>query len=237
VAPFAPPFKRNDLQPTKIVEYTYDVWDRRIEKRDASNGVDANGNVQFDRSEQFVYDENRDLLLAFADPDGDAATFGSSLTNRYLNGAMVDQVLADEVIDGSPGEMGDVYWPLADNLGSNRDVVRRDAVFGTQAVEHLRFDAFGEIEQDTNATYTQRQTYAGLEYDADTGLYYALHRWYDPATHRFISEDPSSFLAGDVNLARYVFNSSPNFVDPSGRAVFIPRPIHTIDIEPGLSGK
>jgi RHS repeat-associated protein len=157
--------------------------------------------------------------MAFADPDGDAGPSASSLTNRYLNGVMVDQVLADEVTDGTPGEMGDIYWPLADNLGSNRDVVRRDAVFGTEAVEHLRFDAFGKIELDTNAGYTQRQTYAGLEYDADVGLYYALHRWYDSVMHRFISEDPIGFNGGTENVHEFVNNSPTNFTDPAGLAV------------------
>lgn len=76
--------------------YTYDVYDRRI-----GNAVDTT--MPFDMAnakvERFVYDTGRDLLFAFLDPDGSGAA-PMALTNRYLNGAHVDQVLADEVIDG-----------------------------------------------------------------------------------------------------------------------------------------
>ena len=37
-----------------------------------------------------------------------------------------------------------------------------------------------------------------------------------PVIGRFIGEDPLGFGAGDVNLSRYVGNSSPNLTDPSG---------------------
>lgn len=194
------------------VAYAYDVFDRRIGKK-----VDSDANGFFDRSERYVYDEGRDLLFAFLDQDGDGSALQSSLKTRYFNGAHVDQVMAEEWIDGTPGEAQDVYWPLEDNLGSNRDVVRR--VNGaTQSVEHLRFDSFGKIVADNNPGYSQRQTYAGLEFDSDTGLYYAHHRWYDPITHRFISEDPAGFAGGDANLSRYAWNDSANAVDPSGLA-------------------
>jgi RHS repeat-associated protein len=53
-------------------------------------------------------------------------------------------------------------------------------------------------------------------YDAATGLLYYDARWFDPFTNQFVSEDPLSFSAGDTNLRRYVGNSNPNAVDPSG---------------------
>jgi len=61
---------------------------------------------------------------------------------------------------------------------------------------------------------------AGREYDGDTCLYYNRARWYDPKIHRFISEDPIGFAAGDANLYRYCGNSPTNFTDPSGQFVF-----------------
>ena len=39
---------------------------------------------------------------------------------------------------------------------------------------------------------------------------------YDPATGRFIGQDPQSFSAGDTNLYRYVGNSPTNATDPTG---------------------
>src|SRR5207248_1117942 len=49
-----------------------------------------------------------------------------------------------------------------------------------------------------------------------TGLYYFRARYYDPATGRFLSQDPLSFAIGDSNLYRYVGNSPANEVDPTG---------------------
>ena len=41
-------------------------------------------------------------------------------------------------------------------------------------------------------------------------------RWYDPATGRWMSQDPLGFDAGDSNLYRYVANKPTNATDSSG---------------------
>src|SRR5208283_5756072 len=40
---------------------------------------------------------------------------------------------------------------------------------------------------------TQPFTYAGREYDPESGLYYYRARYYDPTEGRFISKDPIGF--------------------------------------------
>jgi RHS repeat-associated protein len=45
---------------------------------------------------------------------------------------------------------------------------------------------------------------------------YYRARYYDPVVGRFTREDPLGFYGGDVNLYRYVWNSSSNFIDPVG---------------------
>jgi RHS repeat-associated protein len=57
--------------------------------------------------------------------------------------------------------------------------------------------------------------YTGRELDG-TGLYFYRARYYSPAFQRFISEDPSCFGGGDINLYSYVRNSPPNFTDSCG---------------------
>jgi len=44
-------------------------------------------------------------------------------------------------------------------------------------------------------------------YDTDSALNWHLNRWYDLATGKWLSEDPSGFGSGDSNLYRYVLNS------------------------------
>ncbi len=48
------------------------------------------------------------------------------------------------------------------------------------------------------------------------GFYYMRARYYDPSMGRFISEDPSGFDSGDLNLYAYVGNNPLIFIDPSG---------------------
>ena len=48
------------------------------------------------------------------------------------------------------------------------------------------------------------------------GFYYMRARYYDPKVGRFISEDPSGFAGGDVNLCNYVGGNPVNFTDPFG---------------------
>jgi RHS repeat-associated protein len=58
--------------------------------------------------------------------------------------------------------------------------------------------------------------FTGRELDAEFGMYHFRARTYDPKLGRFISQDPLSFSAGDLNLYRYVNNSPLNGVDPFG---------------------
>lgn len=56
-------------------------------------------------------------------------------------------------------------------------------------------------------------SYSAREYDAVSGLYYNRLRWYDPATHQFITQDP--VLSG-VNQYAYAGNNPITFNDPLG---------------------
>jgi len=209
-------FKDANGSETKLVRYTYDAFDRRIRKE-----VDADGNATYESSESYVYDGSNIVLVA--DETG-------SLTNRYLHGPAVDQILADEQISSSSQTPNEVLWALTDNQGSVRDFVIRDATTGqTLIVDHLVYDAYGQIVAHTNpqqggiaSTRDIHYAYTGREWDSDAGqtalggLYFYRARWYDAQAGRFISEDPLGFAAGDTNVQRYVGNSATNLRDPSG---------------------
>jgi len=57
--------------------------------------------------------------------------------------------------------------------------------------------------------------YAGQYYDAETGLHYNYHRYYDPSLGRYLRADPIG-LAGGINLYAYVANNPINIFDPFG---------------------
>jgi RHS repeat-associated protein len=56
---------------------------------------------------------------------------------------------------------------------------------------------------------------AGQYYDAETGLHYNYHRYYDPSTGRYLTPDPIGLLGG-INRFVYAGNNPINAVDPLG---------------------
>lgn len=144
------------------------------------------------------------MVLDFVDSDG-GSTPSASLDMRYLHGAAVDQLLAQETTSSA------VRWMLADHQGTIRDVSDNT---GDTTGRHVVFDAFGNV---TSGTLTSRFSYTGQEYDPDTGLYYYNARWYNPSVGRFISKDPIGFAGGDTNQYAYVGNGATNYGDPGGK--------------------
>jgi RHS repeat-associated protein len=118
----------------------------------------------------------------------------------------VDQVLAEELADGQ------VRWALTDHQGTVRDVVDSQG----NILNHISYDSFGNLTNESNPDVDFRFGYTGRELDEETGQYYYRARYYDAGVGRFISEDPIGFEAGDPNLYRYVGNSPANYTDPSG---------------------
>ena len=83
-------------------------------------------------------------------------------------------------------------------------------------LNHITYDSFGQITNQTNPETYFRFGYTGREFDQESGQYYYRARYFDPNIGRFISEDPIGFDGGDSNLFRYVGNSSINYIDPTG---------------------
>jgi RHS repeat-associated protein len=175
------------------VEAAYDAFDRRINLT-----VDADGDGAADTVENFVYDGSN-IALVFDE--------AGNLSDRYLHGAEIDQILASEAADGT------VLWALTDNQGTVRDILDADG----NIINQITYDSYGNVTSQTNPAIDFRYGYTGRELDEATGLMSYRTRYYDPSTGQFISEDPLSFGAGDPNLYRYVFNSPINAIDPSGQ--------------------
>jgi RHS repeat-associated protein len=143
-------------------------------------------------------------------------TTKDDVSHRYLWGAAVDQLLADEQVTSTSSD-GNTLWPLADHLGTIRDIADYDG--GTPAfaiTNHRVYDSFGRLESETNSAVDLVFGFTGKFRDADTGLNNYLNRWYDSRTGKWLSEDPAGFAAGDTNLARYVGNSPTMYVDALG---------------------
>ena len=174
-----------------LATYGYDLLNRRVE-------VTEGGNTTFT-----VYEDNKSTV-----PLLDFDWFGD-VTARYLGGptpAGVDAVLARDTPSGG------VAWYLMDRLGTVGDIINNS---GT-VINHIDYSAYGQVLAQTDPANGDRFTFAGMQYDATTQLYFDQARYYDAASGRFISQDPESFRAGDANLYRYVSNAPVDLVDPTG---------------------
>jgi RHS repeat-associated protein len=86
-----------------------------------------------------------------------------------------------EFVPGSPAQP---YYYGSDQIGSARRVFA-----GTISAPAYGYDAYGNALQ-TTALLTDFG-YAGMFFNADSGLYLTPHRPYDPVSGRWLSRDPT----------------------------------------------
>jgi len=155
----------------------------------------------------------------------------ADITNRYLWGPAVDQILADEQVDWNSGaqnyNIDDILWPLTDHQGTVRDIVELQADGTTKTVQRKSYDANGNVLKiwepnqygflttidPENATVTHLFGFTGRPNQTDTGLINCLNRWYDPVIASWTTQDPITFQGGDANLYRYCGNDPVNSVN------------------------
>ena len=189
----------------RVIEYAYDYQNRWVRKE-----LDADGDGHLDGRRIFAYDGNQ-IILDFQRDGSNDLQIGH-LEQRYLWGPAVDQILAEEEVDGGTDDM--VQWALTDHLNTVRDIAKYDpGTDTTSVVNHLAYDAFGNVTSETDPTVDSLFLYTARPFDEDTGLQNNLNRWYDPAVGRWLSEDP---IEADDNLYRYCGNSPAIYVDPTG---------------------
>jgi RHS repeat-associated protein len=194
---------------TKHVHYVYGVFDHLL-----ATEVDATGGGSYDKIEHYVLDVSPEIPwagipgTALAQPllqfDGN-----SNPTIRYLEA--LNHIFAEGDISSlTQGDVAD--FMLTDDLGTVRYVVDQS---GT-VIDQIAYNSFGMVSHESNAAIHHFAGYTGGHLDVGTGLVDDYYRWYDPATGRWISQDPAGFAAGDANENRYVDNSPLAATDPSG---------------------
>jgi RHS repeat-associated protein len=201
------------------VDYAYDAFNQLIGRT-----IDADGDFGSAPIEQtaFIWDGGQQVLQFDKTGSGDIEL--EDMSHRYLWGAAVDQLMADEQIDWTDTNAdgaddaatdNDLLWALTDHLGTVRDVIDNDASYHN----HRRFDSFGNLLAESNTTFEIAFGFTGKYFDEVTGQQYNLRRWYDPTVGQWLSEDPIGFDGLDTNLARYAANAATMYTDPTGEII------------------
>jgi RHS repeat-associated protein len=136
----------------------------------------------------------------------------------------------DEFLSRSDVASVNTAFLLSDGLGSATALTDFNGAIQTE----YTYEPFGKTVA-SGAFNANPFQYTRREND-DGELYYYRARYYSPALHRFISEDPIGFAAGDPNLFAYAHNSPTNYRDPSGNFVPVPAVIGTLCAAGALGG-
>jgi len=219
----------NELTATATARYTYD----------------ENGNTKIrtvnGQTTNFAYDA-RDRLFQVNLPDGRTVIYTYDPFGRRIKkdvaGVVTYYLYADEGLVGEYSGTGTVQktygwqldstWgtdPVFMTIGANTYYYYHNDHLGTpqkltdetgNTVWSAAYSAFGGATVDPASTITNNLRFPGQYFDEETRLHYNWNRYYEPETGRYTQVDPIMFLAGDINIYRYVHGNILNDYDSVG---------------------
>ena len=202
-----------------IQNFIYDVDNRLIEVRDASNNLIAS----------YTYDPFGRRIKKSVSPAGGGQgveTFylysDEGLIGEYDNSGNQIRIYGykpNSTWSTDPlfmREGGNIYFYHNDHLGTPKMLTD----ISGNVVWSASYDAFGKASVDAASTITNNLRFPGQYFDAETGWHYNYHRYYDSETGRYVTEDPIGLGGNDVNIYRYVLSNPINFIDPLGLDLF-----------------
>ena len=221
------------LDQTPFGLYTYNALGERVKKtagaattvyhydRDGRLIAESDPSGRFGRTYVYLGDER----LAAYEPVGLSQTIEALrvLSGEETAGAKdldgdgrlgaADALAGLQMVAGVRPLPGDLaYYFVNDHLGTPVKVVNQAGivVWGGTTLP------FGAVEGGSRV-FDNRFRFPGQYFDAETGLHYNYHRYYDPTIGRYTTPDPIG-LDGGINLFTYSNNSPINLIDPLGLA-------------------
>ena len=162
---------------------------------------------------------------------------GTDTTKAFTFGNYVDEPVT---MIRKWGSSTDTAWYLQ---GGNYNVEALTDRTGT-VVERYEYTPYGKptiytgvgtdgkwfTSDDVTSTVSAKGNnvlFQGRELDAESGEYFYRARYYQPTLGRFASRDPLRYVAGDINMMRFVFGNPISSRDPFGWVAT------SLDINPG----
>ncbi|WP_176240354.1 RHS repeat-associated core domain-containing protein, partial [Pseudomonas sp. R35(2017)] len=125
------------------------------------------------------------------------------------------------MLDGQGPKRACPFYYQLDHLGTPQELTD----YSGDIVWSAKYGAYGKVTSLQLATedyLDQPLRFQGQYFDAESGLHYNRHRYYDPDVGRYLTPDPVK-LAGGLNQYRYVPNPT-GWVDPLGLTSNCPPP-------------
>jgi RHS repeat-associated protein len=119
------------------------------------------------------------------------------------------------LLDGKGPKKACPFYYQLDHLGTPLELTD----YSGEIVWSAQYDAYGKVAALTLAAddyLDQPLRFQGQYFDAESGLHYNRHRYYDPRVGRYLTPDPVK-LAGGLNQYQYTPNPT-GWVDPLGLA-------------------
>ncbi|AHZ72930.1 hypothetical protein OU5_5851 [Pseudomonas mandelii JR-1] len=168
-----------------IASYKYDAFGRRIAKT-----VDS-------QTTEFLWQGER--LIA------------ESANNRYRSYIYEPGSFRPlAMLDGEGPLKAEPFYYQLDHLGTPQELTD----YSGEIMWSAKYRAYGNLATLDVAEIDNPLRFQGQYFDAETGLHYNRHRYYNPGTGRYLTPDPIK-LAGGLNNYRYVPNPT-GWVDPLG---------------------
>jgi RHS repeat-associated protein len=125
------------------------------------------------------------------------------------------------LLDGKGPKKACPFYYQLDHLGTPLELTD----YSGEIVWSAQYDAYGKVAALTLAAddyLDQPLRFQGQYFDAESGLHYNRHRYYDPRVGRYLTPDPVK-LAGGLNQYQYTPNPT-GWVDPLGLSSNCPSP-------------
>ncbi|WP_394560153.1 RHS repeat-associated core domain-containing protein [Aquipseudomonas alcaligenes] len=164
-----------NLPDGRCVQYRYDAFGRRIAKT-----LDG-------QTTEFLWQGER--LIAESGPTHYRSYVYEPGTFRPL-----------ALLQGEGAAVEPYYYQL-DHLGTPQELTSA----GGQILWSVKYRAYGSLAKVEVAAIDNPLRFQGQYFDAETGLHYNRHRYYNPGTGSFLTPDPIK-LAGGLNNYQYVPN-------------------------------
>nr|WP_256586923.1 RHS repeat-associated core domain-containing protein [Pseudomonas sp. Irchel 3E19] len=165
--------------------YKYDAFGRRIEKT-----VDGH-------TTEFLWQGERMI-----------AESGDNRYRTYIYEPGSFRPLA--MLDGEGPRRATPFYYQLDHLGTPQELTD----YSGEIMWSAKYRAYGNLAALDVSEIDNPLRFQGQYFDAETGLHYNRHRYYNPGTGRFLTPDPIK-LAGGLNSYQYVPNPT-GWVDPLG---------------------